>query len=53
MSHEPDAELELETNLSKKPALKPNDATALTEVQQQALNQHKVASKLSRIVVFR
>lgn len=37
-------ELALETRLSKKPALLPNDTTALTEKQQQALNQHKVGS---------
>ncbi len=37
-------ELGLETRLSKKPALLPNDTTALTEKQQQVLNQHKVKS---------
>ena len=35
-------ELEVETELSKRPALEPNDSTALTKEQQDKLNQHKV-----------
>ena len=40
----PEAELGLETKLSKKPTLERNDTTALTGEQQQALNRHKVGS---------
>ena len=35
-------ELLLETKLSQKPNLEPNDTTALTKEQQDRLNQHKV-----------
>ncbi len=35
-------ELQLETKLSQKPNLEPNDTTALTKEQQDKLNQHKV-----------
>ena len=35
-------ELLLETKLSQKPNVEPNDTTALTKEQQDRLNQHKV-----------
>ena len=35
-------ELAVESKLSKKPALDPNDTTAITRGQQKELNQHKV-----------
>lgn len=35
-------ELTIATELSKKPSLEPLDSTALTEAQQQKLNDHKV-----------
>lgn len=36
-------ELDLETKLSRNPALESIDSTALTEEQQKALNQHMVS----------
>ncbi|XP_064391262.1 RIIa domain-containing protein 1-like [Halichondria panicea] len=39
-------ELQLETKLSQKPNLEPNDTTALTKEQQDKLNQHKVTSRI-------
>ena len=33
---------QLEKELSKRPAVEPNDTTALTREQQEKLNQHKV-----------
>ena len=39
-------ELEVETGLSQRPALEPNDATALTSEQQISLNEHKVCRLL-------
>ena len=40
-------ELKLETDLSKKPSLEPNDTTALTREQQEKLNEHKVRYDIS------
>lgn len=44
-------ELDLETELSKKPAQEPNDTCALTVEQQQALNRHKVRETSASICV--
>lgn len=35
-------ELEIETRLSQRPRLQPNDSTALTASQQHSLDLHKV-----------
>ena len=38
-------ELRVETSLSSRPQLEPNDTTALTPEQQSSLNEHKVNNK--------
>ena len=40
-------ELAVETKLSAKPVLEPNDTTALTEDQQRALDEYKVIVALT------
>ena len=42
-------ELEVVTELSKRPAVEPNDPTALTREQQDKLNQHKVKNEATQI----
>ena len=46
-------ELELESKLSRGPALEDHDTTALTKEQQERLNQHKVLRHLGRPVIDR
>ena len=41
-------ELELESELSRGPALEDHDTTALTKEQQERLNHHKVLKYLGR-----
>lgn len=53
MEQEDKERLKLETMLSKKPALEPNDITALTEEQQQALNQHKIKTRIENELYLR
>ena len=41
-----ESELEVETGLSERPALEPNDTTAITSQQQDELDRHKVGLPL-------
>lgn len=43
----------METRLSQRPALEPNDPTALTQAQQTSLNHHKVICfSLNDLIMF-
>lgn len=46
-------ELELETNLSRKPAQELNDTTALTVEQQRALDGHKIKTRIENELYLR